>query len=232
MVFLFPIYVEEADNAEILVSKQCRPSYASTSESSVNLLIPKAFLVSNKEEVAELLTQSPVSSYWAFGAGTSTAQDQSVSLTPGYRQAGTMLFISMEALDENFWSNLFPRMYNTSGTNFPAFVGSNHAGPNTRGPLKSDWTKPCPLEWTTAERDEKCIPLQEAIWGTEVLKRLESIKSAIDPDFMLDCYGCVGNNKSQEANVTSQDTDAGISSFRMELYVFLLATLTTWFLNL
>ena len=106
-----------------------------------------------------------------------------------------MLFLPLSSLDETFWSETFPQMYDTTdGDNFPGFVGSNHAGPNTRGPLKSDWTKPCPLDWTAKERDEKCVSLQEAIWGTETLKRLEAIKKAVDPDYMLDCYGCVGNN--------------------------------------
>ena len=45
------------------------------------------------------------------------------------------------------------------------------------------------------------IPLQEAIYGTETLKRLEAIKEQIDPDYMFDCNNCIGNkatSKSQE----------------------------------
>merc|ERR1712084_204216 len=67
---------------------------------------------------------------------------------------------------------------------------------------KNDWTKPCPLEWTTAERDEKCISLQEAIWGTKLLRRLEKIKEEIDPNYMFDCYGCVGNNRFRAKGVS------------------------------
>jgi hypothetical protein len=79
---------------------------------------------------------------------------------------------------------------------FPGFIGSNHCGPNTRGPLKDDWTKACPMEWTTEERDEKCISQQEAIYGTSLLRRLEAVKKKIDPTFMFNCHGCIGNKVS------------------------------------
>ena len=90
-------------------------------------------------------------------------------------------------------------------TKFPAVVQSNHAGPLLTGPLKDDWTKPCPYEWTWEEKKEKCISGQEAIYGTEVLSRLEAIKLAVDPGFMFNCSGCIGNNldlsKTPEAEV-------------------------------
>ena len=98
-------------------------------------------------------------------------------------------------------------MYDTSDkSNFPAFLGANHAGINTRGPLKDDWTKPCPYDWTQEERDEKCISLQEIIWGTKLLKRLEDIKLKLDPDFLFNCNGCVGNN------LPKKDGEVGVPS--------------------
>ena len=87
-------------------------------------------------------------------------------------------------------------MYDTTTDNFPGFIGSNHIPAFFRGPLKSDWTQPCPMDWTDEERNEKCISAQESIYGSERLARLESIKEAVDPDYMLDCNGCVGNNKT------------------------------------
>ena len=41
------------------------------------------------------------------------------------------------------------------------------------------------------------ISLQEAIYGTKLLARLEAIKEAIDPDYMFDCYKCIGNNRAK-----------------------------------
>ena len=95
----------------------------------------------------------------------------------------------------NFWSNIFPKIYDISDkTKFPPVFNANHAGPYVSGPLKEDWTKPCPWEWAFEERKEKCISSQEAIYGTELLKRLEAIKMAVDPNFMFNCHSCIGNN--------------------------------------
>jgi hypothetical protein len=98
--------------------------------------------------------------------------------------------------DDTFFTDTFPSYYDTSDkANFPSYIGANHGGINTRGPLKSDWTKACPLEWTQEDRDEKCISLQEVIYGTKLLKQLETIKEAIDPNYMFNCNGCIGNNR-------------------------------------
>jgi hypothetical protein len=61
------------------------------------------------------------------------------------------------------------------------------------------------LEWTTKERDEKCISIQEAIYGTKLLKELERIKMEIDPNFMMDCYGCILNNRDRSNDPLCDD---------------------------
>ena len=49
--------------------------------------------------------------------------------------------------------------------NFPPFIGANHASPFVRGPLKSDWTKACPEDWSQTERDEKCeCPISKLVY--------------------------------------------------------------------
>jgi hypothetical protein len=86
-------------------------------------------------------------------------------------------------------------MYDISDkTKFPAVFQSNHVNPSAHGPLKDDWTKVCPLEWTYEERKEKCISAQEAVYGTELLRRLEAIKMKVDPEFIFNCIDCIGNN--------------------------------------
>lgn len=125
--------------------------------------------------------------------------------------------------------------------NFPAFIGTNHRSPYARGPLKSDWTKACPMSWSPNERDEQCefilishaprlvsncvrshtycsinhihlieylshtgISLQECMYGTKLLKRLEEIKKSIDPNNMFSCKYCVGSdNKAKKEKVVS-----------------------------
>ncbi len=65
--------------------------------------------------------------------------------------------------------------------------------PNDYGPLKSDWTKPCPFEWSKEEKLDKCISFQEAVWGTELLARLEAIQSDLDVDSLfIQGYGVNG----------------------------------------
>lgn len=75
--------------------------------------------------------------------------------------------------------------------------------------MKGDKTQPCPVWFlTNAEAEELCVPILEAVYGTETLARLESIKKAIDPDTMFDCYRCVGN-KSPSGGGGEPDPDAG-----------------------
>jgi hypothetical protein len=167
------------------------PTYLSTTENYVNMIVPAKYFADNPNasDTFHLF-------YGAFGANVPYATDQANALSEAHRLGGYMVVLTHDFFDESFYTDIFPQMFDTSDpSNFPGFVGSNHAGPNTRGPLKEDWTKPCPLDWTTAERDEKCISLQEAIWGTKLLRRLEKIKEEIDPNYMFDCYGCVGNNR-------------------------------------
>ena len=159
---------------------------------SANVLVPQSWIDESEENINTLLKYDPTP-YYAYGVDTYSFSDQANSLPQSLREAATMSILAGRM--ENFWSDLFPKMYDISDkTKFPAVFQSNHAGPSAHGPLKDDWTKGCPLEWTFEERKEKCISAQEAIYGTEVLRRLEAIKMKVDPGFMFDCNGCIGNN--------------------------------------
>ena len=104
--------------------------------------------------------------------------------------------------EEDFWRNVVPDMFDTSNkTKFPPIISSNHASALISRPLKEDWTKLCPGEFTYEERDAKCISFQEVIYGTDRLKRLEEIKMAVDPTFMFDCDYCILNNRPKSATV-------------------------------
>ena len=160
------------------------------------VLVPQSWVDKNIEENIK-----PVSDkvpYYAFGGAAASTSDQANSVSKAHRNAAVMAFTLASgdpASQENFWSNLFPKMFDISDkTNFPPVFGANHAGLFVTGPLKEDWTKACPFEWTFEERNEKCISAQEAIYGTETLSRLEAIKKAVDPQFMLNCNNCVGSN--------------------------------------
>jgi hypothetical protein len=176
------------------------------------VLVPQSWLDESEENMKILLEfTAPDVPYYAIGFATASLSDQANSLSKAHRDAATMVPFNFDD-EANFWSNLFPKMFDISDkTKFPPVFGSNHAGPLLTGPLKEDWTKLCPREWTFEERKEKCISSQEAIYGTELLSRLEAIKKAVDPQFIFNCNSCIGNNlakasHSQDDELTSPTT--------------------------
>eukprot|EP00984_Skeletonema_dohrnii_P002420 scaffold833_cov109-Skeletonema_dohrnii-CCMP3373.AAC.2 len=183
------------------------------------VLVPQSWLDESEENIKTVLENAVSLSggtptpYYAFGGAAASGSDQANSLSQAHRDAGFMLSLLFTADDEaNFWGNLFPKMFDISDkSNFPPVFGSNHAGFLATGPLKEDWTKPCPGEWTFEERREKCISFQEAIYGTERLARLEAIKKAVDPQFIFNCMNCIGNNLP-EASKSEDKKDDELSS--------------------
>ena len=179
------------------------------------VLVPQSWLDESEENIKTILENAVSLSggtptpYYAFGGAAASGSDQANSLSQAHRDAGFMLSLLFTADDEaNFWGNLFPQMFDISDkTNFPPVFGSNHAGFLATGPLKEDWTKPCPREWTFGERREKCISFQEAIYGTERLARLEAIKKAVDPQIIFNCMNCIGNNLPEASKSEDEKDD-------------------------
>lgn len=93
---------------------------------------------------------------------------------------------------------------------FTSTSTSPTAMPNDYGPLKSDWTKPCPFDWSKEEKLDKCISFQEAVWGTELLERLETIQSGLDPkSLFIQGYGVNGKGPNVGLDATNEPiTDA------------------------
>lgn len=175
------------------------------------VLVPQSWIDESEENI-DILIKNSVNpgNYHAYGVDTYSFSDQADSLPQTLREAATMS-IGLST-NEYFWSDLFPKMYDISDkTKFPAVFQSNHVTHSAHGPLKDDWTKVCPLEWTVEERKEKCISAQEAVYGTELLRRLEAIKMKVDPGFMLNCTSCVGNDldvaKAPEAEAPLNDNE-------------------------
>lgn len=133
------------------------PGLRVTLDDVSNIIIPKEWVLSDMESA---ITYFPLSSaqYAAFGGrNMGSTSDQMNSLSKAHRDGAYMFLVPHSALTDDFYGQLFPLMYDTSNkTNFPGYIGSNHAGINTMGPLKEDWTKACPLDWTAEERKEKC----------------------------------------------------------------------------
>ena len=47
-------------------------------------------------------------------------------------------------------------------------------------------------EITHAEREQMCVSVQEHVWGTDGLAKLEAIKAKVDPQGLFQCQKCVG----------------------------------------
>ena len=132
-------------------------------------------------------------SYYAFGSAAFTS-DQANSVSRAHRYAGTM--IQGYSTDESFWREIASELYNLeNATNFPPIYGSNHATNGLTGPLKDDWSKSCPSNWTFEDRLAGCVSFQESIYGTETLERLKAIKEVVDPKNMFNCNNCIENNR-------------------------------------
>merc|ERR1711988_74761 len=77
----------------------------------------------------------------------------------------------------------------------PAMSEYNHMNPQLHGPLKTNWSEPCPFlteNFTSEQQDELCVPILESIFGTDGLAKLERIKSDADPDHLFNSWGNVG----------------------------------------
>mmetsp|Transcript_23907 Transcript_23907/g.24183 ORF Transcript_23907/g.24183 Transcript_23907/m.24183 type:complete len:311 (-) Transcript_23907:499-1431(-) len=157
-----------------------------------NFLVPLSSYLESKELFAKLILETGLWPYLSFGSNVVLADDQTTSISKSYRNPAFMF---------SAYGGLLQTMLDLYGitsddTEIPAFVGGNHFRSWQYGPLKSDPTKVC-VYASLAEADEKCHPVQAAVWGSENLARLEKIKKEIDPNYMFDCNKCVGNNRDK-----------------------------------
>lgn len=149
----------------------------------------------NRDTLVPFLTRmNRDGSPWYLGSkGIVSAHDQMTAIPQSRREGGLYLIFLDLVKWEDAFEAVLPIIFGDLDPNvdaFPGFVGHNH---NVRhGPLKNDWTKPCPLSYTLDEMDELCISEQEATWGTELLARLEKFKAEIDPDGIMTCPTGVG----------------------------------------
>ena len=150
----------------------------------------------------EALTASGPHVIYAMGGAIPESDDSLNSLSPTRRQAAFLKAVTDEGYRGTYYSWFFP---NTTAE-FPGSSCHNHANVYDMGPLKTDWTKPCPGNWSQEERIEKCISQQEAAWGTANLNRLEAIKAKVDPDALFICTSGVGHFKTPTVYTPSAAT--------------------------
>lgn len=134
------------------------------------------------------------------GGAVPFASDGLDSLSPTRRTAAFQKSVSNETTRSRYY-DLFFGDANMTGS-FPGMACHNHANVYEMGPLKEDWTQPCPLDWAQSEREEKCISQGVSFWGTENLARLEAFKKTIDPNGIFICAAGIGySNPAGAADV-------------------------------
>lgn len=178
------------------------------SDYGYNILIPTKMVSENSDFVQEV---THLCLHHVLGGNAAIASDGMDSLNKLYRKSffGCQLSIgdfstlpdsnvtTYEDLD-NYFSKIQSKVVeyldeeDIKNNIFPGWQEKNHVQGNTPLPLKDDWTKVCPYNLSTEERKEKCMSVQESIWGTENMERMEKIKKAIDPENMFQVYIGIG----------------------------------------
>jgi len=122
----------------------------------------------------------------ALGDGT-TAQSHGVRNTAMYLSA----YFGSSG-EDLLRTALYGNTTRGADEDYPGDVEFNHHSPFEWGPLKDNWGQGCPRDWTQALKAQKCVSLQEAVWGTKNLAKLTAIKKSVDPTSMFNCYHGVG----------------------------------------
>ncbi|EJK53930.1 hypothetical protein THAOC_26540, partial [Thalassiosira oceanica] len=124
----------------------------------VNVLYPKSWVDENFETLMSTVgfIYDGGSLYLAFGSGTASASDQANSLSKAHRQAAFKAYVPAD----NFYGSEFASLFNTTDADsFPSFQGANHVGNTYMGPMRDDWTRPCPSDLTQEERAAECVSI-------------------------------------------------------------------------
>lgn len=133
-------------------------------------------------------------STYVLGGQLAVSDDGLTSVPDFQRKAGFMLFLIGGESVESFLRGTFEEYIggNSSTKAFPGGSEYLHISPIAYGPLKDDWTKACPDSLSDFEKAKKCLSLQESVWGTEQLAKLEEVKEKADPEHLFQCFDCVG----------------------------------------
>ena len=157
--------------------------------------VPNDAVLSNTDALVELLalyavTQGGLTTAYLMGGMIPSADDGMNALPPTRRNAAFWISVLDEGIRARFFTLLYGGI-DMSG-DFPGSSCHNHAAIYEMGPLKTNWSTPCPMRMPQEEREEKCISQNEAAFGTANLAQLNAFKAKIDPNNLFICVSGVG----------------------------------------
>ena len=154
---------------------------------SWSALIPSEWFIQKNKDVHEFVMEHG-KEFHIMGGNVGKLHDQMTSLSDVYRIAG-----AQSGARSMGWYPKVSAFYPEApegkllgGAEYNHFYGDAY------GPLKSDLSTGCPDGLTHAESEEQCVSLQEHVWGTDGLAKLEAIKAKLDPQGIFQCQKCVG----------------------------------------
>lgn len=169
---------------------------------SDGLIVPISFLVDNRHVSVPWLTayghatdRGVTGGMYMMGAKAGRLHDGTTATGSHYREGAFYGYFAETLIDLR--DQLYNYKYGDGAPDgdFQPFAEYNHAQNDFYGPMKTNWSTPCPrlsADFSTEQRNESCIPLTKFVFGTEGLARLERIKSAVDPDHLFNAIGTVG----------------------------------------
>ena len=176
--------------------------------------IPKDWLAKAGDDVFSVLFQR--GGEHVTGGNVGIAHDQMTAITPAARSTG-LSSTGLSGLDDELLHRILETVLEDASGDagvFPGMTEVNHVCIDSFGPLRSDMSKLCPSDYSLEQKEELCYSIQESIWGTETLDKLETIKTAVDPDNLFDCYPCVKPKTTATPTPAPTPEDTSDGAFR------------------
>jgi len=174
--------------------------------------IPLKWLQSDDDELlSEVFVTNSASCEHLTGGNVGKTHDQMAAIPEIQRQTGC----SSAALSLLPWDtqekllNKFSSYWESDSKNFLGMSEYNHITVDEYGPLKADPTKLCPFDLPTEEKEKQCYSTQQAVWGVDFAEKLSKIKSAVDPNHLFYCFGCIQPYVESPSSLVSPPSEPG-----------------------